>query len=345
MQNVIPTELVSNAPKKGRAFSVTPSRINNKRRYHPTELGWNGQYFEPRISLHWLDQLITSVPYLGSALQVKRNYLLRCCKLKNTKILNRTTLRKYIEDVLSFGHGYLEPEYIRGRKVLSLNHQMSMWTRNGESGEHWWIDNLYNQTPQKFTTELWQYADYDRRQDIYGLPSYVSALHSALLNQAATVFRVEFSENKGLVRFILHVTADLDEAVMDSIEEKFKSTRGFSIEDMLIHDPDGKPDGIKLIPIMGDISKDDFLNVSKVSKQSICVATRVPLQLLAETPENAGGFGNVMQAAQAFVEGEIAPLYQLIIEPIIEEFGNLVEYDPIQFSNTSSAHNPTPAVK
>lgn len=345
MQNVIPTELVSNAPKKGRAFSVTPSRINNKRRYHPTELGWNGQYFEPRISLHWLDQLITSVPYLGSALQVKRNYLLRCCKLKNTKILNRTTLRKYIEDVLSFGHGYLEPEYIRGGKVLSLNHQMSMWTRNGESGEHWWIDNLYNQTPQKFTTELWQYADYDRRQDIYGLPSYVSALHSALLNQAATVFRVEFSENKGLVRFILHVTADLDEAVMDSIEEKFKSTRGFSIEDMLIHDPEGKPDGIKLIPIMGDIAKDDFLNVSKVSKQSICVATRVPLQLLAETPENAGGFGNVMQAAQAFVEGEIAPLYQLIIEPITEEFGNLVEYDPIQFSNTAVAHNPTPAVK
>ena len=82
---------------------------------------------------------------------------------------------------------------------------------------------------------------------------------------------------------------------------------------------------------MGDIAKDDFLNVSKVSKQSICVATRVPLQLLAETPENAGGFGNVMQAAQAFVEGEIAPLYQLIIEPITDAFGNVVEYEPIQY--------------
>lgn len=342
MNNLLPPELVS--PKKGRAFSVTPSRLNN-RRYHPTELGWNGQYFEPRISLHWLDQLITSVPYLGSALQVKRNYLLRCCKLKNPKILNRTTLRKYIEDVLSFGNGYLEPLHNLRGKLSGFNHHMSMWTRNDNDGNHWWIDSTYQHAPAQFISELWQYSDYDRRQEIYGLPSYISALHSALLNQAATVFRVEFSENKGLVRFILHVTADLDEAVMDSIEEKFKSTRGFSIEDMLIHDPEGEPDGIKLIPIMGDIAKDDFLNVSKVSKQSICVATRVPLQLLAETPENAGGFGNVMQAAQAFVEGEIAPLYQLIVEPITEEFGSLVEYDPIQFSNTSTAHNPTPAVK
>lgn len=340
----LPTELVTTAPKKGRAFSVSSNRLNNKRRYHPTDLGWNGQYWEPRISPHWLDQLITSVPYLGSALQVKRNYLLRCCKLKNPAILNRNTLRKYVEDVLSFGNGYLEPEYRPGGKVLKLTHQMSMWTRKGEN-EYWWTDNLYNQPAQKFDTELWQYADYDRRQEIYGLPSYVSALHSALLNQAATVFRVEFSENKGLVRFILHITADLEEEVMDSIEEKFKSTRGFSIEDMLIHDPEGKPDGVKLIPIMGDISKDDFLNVSKVSKQSICVATRVPLQLLAETPENAGGFGNVMQAAQAFIEGEIAPLYQLIIEPITEEFGNLVEYAPLSFSTAPNAHNPTPAEK
>lgn len=339
-----PTDLVA-APKKGRAFSVTPNRLNNKRRYHPTDLGWNGQYWEPRISLNWIDQLITSVPYLGSALQVKRNYLLRCCKLKKPKTLNRITLRKYIEDVLSFGNGYLEPEYMPGGKLLNLNHQMSMWTRNGDDGEHWWTDNLYNQPPQKFDTQLWQYADYDRRQEIYGLPSYVSALHSALLNQAATIFRVEFSENKGLVRFILHITADLEESVMDSIEEKFKSTRGFSIEDMLIHDPEGKADGVKLIPIMGDISKDDFLNVSKVSKQSICVATRVPLQLLAEAPENAAGFGNVMQAAQAFVEGEIAPLHQLIIEPINDEFGDLIEYEPISFTTSPIAHNPTPALK
>ena len=343
------TTTPTTAKKQGRAFSAMPNTLNTKRRYHPTELEWNGQYWEPRLSLSWLDQLITSVPYLGSALQVKRNYLLRCCKLKNPSVLNRQTLRKYIEDVLSFGNGYLEPEYNPRGKIVHLNHRISMWIRKGVGNEYWLTDTQYQQPAQKFNTELWMYADYDRRHEIYGLPSYVSALHSALLNQAATVFRVEFSENKGLVRFILHVTADLDEAVMDSIEEKFKSTRGFSIEDMLIHDPEGKPDGIKLIPIMGDIAKDDFLNVSKVSKQSICVATRVPLQLLAETPENAGGFGNVMQAAQAFVEGEIAPLYQLIIEPITDAFGDVVEYEPIQYGNTSQwsdrAHNPTPDAK
>ena len=338
--------LTTAAPKKGRMFSVDRPGMSNRRRYHPTTIGWNGQYWEPRFSLSWLDQLITSVPYLGSALAVKRNFLVRSCKIKDTKILSRQTLYRYIEDVLSFGYGYLEPERNQRGKLLGLHHQMSMWTRRGDNeGEYWWVDNLYNEPPQRFDGELWQYNNYDRRQEIYGIPDYVSALHSALLNQAATVFRVEYSESKGLVRFILHITADLEEDVMDSIEQKFKSTRGFSIEDMLIHDPEGKPDGVKLIPIMGDISKDDFLNVNKVSKGAICVATRVPQQLLAEMPETAGGFGSAVQAAQVFVEAEIAPLYTLAIEPIIEAFGDLIEFDPITFPTSTIAHNTTPAGK
>jgi PBSX family phage portal protein len=338
--------MTSTAPKKGRMFSVDRPGMSNRRRYHPTTIGWNGQYWEPRFSLSWLDQLITSVPYLGSALSVKRNFLVSSCKLKNPKILNRQTLYRYIEDVLSFGHGFLEPETNRRGELMGLHHQMSMWTRRGEKeNDYWWVDNLFNQPAQPFGVDLWQCNNYDRRQEIYGIPDYVSALHSALLNQAATVFRVEFSENKGLVRFILHVTADLEEEVMDSIEQKFKSTRGFSIEDMLIHDPDGKPDGVKLIPIMGDISKDDFLNVNKISKDAICIATRVPQQLLAAMPENANGFGNALQAAQVFIASEISPLYTLVIDPIVEEFGDLVEFEPSPILMAQIAHNTTPAVK
>lgn len=344
------TELIATtsapAQKKGRMFSIErPGLNNNRRRYHPTEIHWNGQYWEHRFSLHWIDQLITSVPFLGSGLQVKRNYLLRSCKITRPDLLSLSTLERYIEDRLSFGIAYLEPETNRRGKLMKLHHHMTMWTREDDDGEFWWLDNRNQQPAKRMDVDMFKSFDYDRRQEIYGIPEYVAGIHAALLNQAATVFRVEFSENKGLVRFILHITADLEDDVMDEIERKFKSTRGFSIEDMLIHDPEGKPDGVKLIPILGDISKDDFLNVNKISGDSVGAALRVPHQLLARSPDVNGGFGNVLQAAQAFVESEIIPLHARVITPLNAEFGDLIEFEPISFAMPTIAHNATPTEK
>lgn len=337
---------VAKEPRKGRAFSIDrPGLNNNRRRYHPTEIRWNGQYWEHRFSLNWIDQLITSVPFLGSGLQVKRNYLLRSCKIKRPDILSLQTLERYIEDRLSYGIGYLEPEYTRYGKLIKLHHHLTMWTREDKDGGFWWIDQADDPIAQPMGVDLFKSFDYDRRQEVYGIPEYVAGIHAALLNQAATVFRVEFSENKGLVRFILHITSDLEEGVMDEIERKFKSTRGFSIEDMLIHDPEGKPDGVKLIPILGDISKDDFLNVNKISGDAVGAALRVPHQLLARSPEVNGGFGNVLLAAQVFVESEIVPLFTRVIAPINEQFGDLIEFQPISFQMPTIAHNATPPEK
>jgi PBSX family phage portal protein len=337
--------MTSAAPKKGRMFSMNSSGLQNKRRYHPTTVNFNGQYWEHRLSLNWLDQLITSVPYHGSALTLKRNVLSRTCRLKNPAVFSRQTLLRVIDDYLAFGNCFLEPEYDRRGKVIGLHHQMAMWTRRGNEGEFWALDPHQQSLAQQFNADLFHVSNYDRRQEIYGLPDYVSALHSALLNQAATVFRVEFSESKGLVRFILHVTADLEEDVMNSIEQKFKSTRGFSIEDMLIHDPEGKPDGVKLIPIMGDISKDDFLNVNKISREAVLTAHRVPPQLMGMIPENTGGFGNAAPAASIFFENEIVPLQNMLIDPINERFGDMVEFQPYPILNSQIAHNTTPAGK
>ncbi len=332
--------------KKGRMIPMRSDRLQNKRRYHPTEIGWTGQYWEHRLSLNWLDQLITSVPYHGSALALKRNVLARSCILKNPQVLSRQTLMRLIDDYLAFGNTYLEPEANGRGKLIGLHHHLAMWTRRGETeSDFWWIDHLTHEAAQPFGVEIFQISNYDRRQEVYGIPDYISALHSALLNQAATVFRVEFSENKGLVRFILHITADLEEDVMDSIEQKFKSTRGFSIEDMLIHDPEGKPDGVKLIPIMGDISKDDFLNVNKISREAVFTAHRVPPQLMGVIPENTGGFGGADVAAEIFVQNEIVPLYSALIEPIIENFGGVVEFNPYTIVTPRIAHNPTPPEK
>ena len=55
-------------------------------------------------------------------------------------------------------------------------------------------------------------------------------------------------------------------------------------------------------------AKDDFLNIKNTSRDDVLAAHRVPPQLLGIVPKNAGGFGSIGQAAQVFVQNEIAPL-------------------------------------
>lgn len=332
--------------RKGRAFTINPPGMTKRQRFHPTELHFNGHYFDHRFSLNWLDQLITAVPYHGSALALKRNVLARTCVCKQPKILNKRVLVKLIDDILSFGNAYIEPEYNLRGKLMTLNHSMSMWTRRGEADdEFWWLDHRLGEVSRQIDGELLHLMNYDRRQEIYGIPDYTTALHSAILNQSATLFRSEYVDNKVQLRFILHITADLEEEVMDTIEEKIKGARGLTIEDLLIHNPEGDPNGVKLIPVSGDITKDDFLNVNKVSREAVLIAHRTPAQLMGVIPENTGGFGNAGTAAHIFVQNEIIPLQEMILDQINEAFGDLIEFVDYPAFPSEIAHNPTPAGK
>ena len=96
---------------------------------------------------------------------------------------------------------------------------------------------------------------------------------------------------------------------------------------MFIHIPDGKKDGLQVIPLSDAVAKDDFLNIKNASRDDVLAAHRVPPQLMGIIPNNVGGFGDVEKAAQVFYVNEIMPL-----QARLQEINDWLGVDVITFT-------------
>lgn len=72
--------------------------------------------------------------------------------------------------------------------------------------------------------------------------------------------------------------------------------------------PNGKKDGIQIIPVSDVTAKDEFFNIKGVTRDDQLAAHRVPPQLLGIMPNNTGGFGAIEPAARVFTRNELVPL-------------------------------------
>ncbi|MQJ16792.1 Presumed portal vertex protein, partial [Escherichia coli] len=78
--------------------------------------------------------------------------------------------------------------------------------------------------------------------------------------------------------------------------------------------PNGKKDGLQIIPLSEVAAKDEFLNIKNVSRDDMMAAHRVPPQMMGIMPNNVGGFGDVEKAAKVFVKNELEILQKRITE-------------------------------
>lgn len=62
---------------------------------------------------------------------------------------------------------------------------------------------------------------------------------------------------------------------------------------LFMYSPNGKKDGIQIIPLSGDVAKDEFLKIKNVSRDDMMAAHCVPPQMMGIIPNNTGGFGYV----------------------------------------------------
>ena len=93
------------------------------------------------------------------------------------------------------------------------------------------------------------------------------------------------------------------------------SSKGLgNFKNLFLYAPNGKPDGIKIVPLSEVATKDDFFNIKNVSRDDLLSAHRVPPQMMGIIPNNTGGFGDVTKAAQVFVRNELIPLQERIKE-------------------------------
>lgn len=96
---------------------------------------------------------------------------------------------------------------------------------------------------------------------------------------------------------------------VDRMRQAMRDTKGLSnFRNLFMYAPNGKPDGIKILPLSEVATKDDFFNIKKASRDDLLSAHRVPPQMMGIIPDNTGGFGYVEKASKFFIRNQVVAL-------------------------------------
>lgn len=285
----------------------------------------NHRWYEPPISLDGLARAYRASPHHSSAIILKRNML--AASLEPTPVLTRKAFSGLVQDYLVMGNAYVQEIRNRLGHVMRLDHCLAKYTRRGVNpGSFWWVPG-YQQEEEFAGGRVHQLMAPDINQEIYGLPEYLSALQSALLNENATLFRRRYFENGSHAGYILYATGEFADGDVDAMRDALKRSKGpGNFRNLFVHSPNGKENGIKLLPIAQVGANDEFLGIKNTTRDDVLAAHRVPPQLLGIVPANAGGFGDVTKATDAFFELEIEPLQSVFLE-----LNDLLGFEAVRF--------------
>jgi PBSX family phage portal protein len=269
----------------------------------------NGRWYEPPVNLDGLSKAFRAGTHHSSAIFFKRNVLLSC--FKPNPLLDKATFSAFALDFLTFGNAYLERRRSLTGRSVKLAHSLAKYTRRGaEDMDQYYFVRGWRQEHEFAPGEVFHLLEPDINQEIYGLPEYLSALQSAWLNESATLFRRKYYNNGSHAGFILYVSdAAQQQDDVDNLRQALRDAKGpGNFRNLFFYSPNGKKDGVQVIPVSEVAAKDDFFNIKNVSRDDVLAAHRVPPQLIGIVPGNTGGFGAVLPAAQVFARNEISPL-------------------------------------
>ncbi|MBR7777357.1 phage portal protein [Undibacterium rugosum] len=269
----------------------------------------NGRYYEPPISFDGLARSFRASVHHSSAIYAKRNLL--ASTFVPHQLLSREYFSRFALDFLVFGNSYLERKKNRIGGTLGLSPALAKYMRRSTADLSAYLYvHGWKQEHEFEPGSIFHLIEADINQEIYGLPEYLSALHSAWLNEAATLFRRKYYQNGSHAGFILYMTdAAQNQTDVDKMREALKQSKGpGNFRNVFMYAPNGKKDGIQLIPVSEVAAKDEFFNIKGVTRDDMLAAHRVPPQLLGLVPNNTGGFGAVEPAARVFVQNELEPL-------------------------------------
>ncbi|WP_394853039.1 phage portal protein [Serratia marcescens] len=245
---------------------------------------------------------------------VKRNIL--ASTFIPHRLLSQREFSRYALDYLVFGNAYLEERQNRLGAPLQPKSSPAKYTQRGvDRGAYWFVQD-WKEAHRFKTGSVFHLIEPDINQELYGLPEYLSALNSAWLNETATLFRCKYYQNGAHAEYILYMTdAAQSTSEVDRMRQAMRDTKRLeNFRNLFMYAPNGKPDGIKILPLSEVATKDDFFNIKNATRDDLLSAHRVPPQMLGIIPNNTGGFGDVKKAAQVFVRNELTPLQERKIE-------------------------------
>lgn len=267
----------------------------------------NGRWFEPPVPLDGLAKSSKSSVYLQSGLIFKRNALART--FIPHRLLSRQSFEQIVMDWGWSGNLYLEKRDNMLRQAMGLKPCLAKYIRRGVDLDTYYQVKGWQDEHEFKSGSVCHLRVADINQEIYGLPEWLPALQSALLNESATLFRRKYYQNGSHAGFIMYMTdAAQNEDFVNDLRTAMKNSKGpGNFRNLFMYAPGGKKDGLQLIPISEVAAKDDFGAIKNISRDDQLAMLRIPPQLMGVVPQNAGGFGSIRDAAQVWAVNELEP--------------------------------------
>ncbi|MFM0097517.1 phage portal protein [Paraburkholderia nemoris] len=296
-----------------------------------------GEWFEPPVSFAGLAKSFRAGVHHSSAIYFKRNVL--SSTFIPHKLLTREEFDKWALDFLVFGNGPIERQKNRLGGTLALKRAPAKYMRRATDLQRFFQVNGIQERHEFEPGVIFNLMEPDINQEVYGLPEYLGALHAAWLNESATLFRRRYYENGSHAGFILYMTdAAQKQEDVDALREALKNSKGpGNFRNLFMYAPNGKKEGIQLIPVSEVTAKDEFFNIKNVTRDDLLAAHRVPPQLIGVVPSNTGGFGAADTAAEVFGANEIEPLQRRFTQ-LNEWIGDeVVRFNPYNIKRAAAA--------
>ncbi|MCJ2164645.1 MULTISPECIES: phage portal protein [unclassified Pseudodesulfovibrio] len=287
----------------------------------------NGRYYETPVPLTGLARLLRANAYHGPALGFKTMQVMR--GFKASSALSRKAMKAMTKDYLVFENGYFQKVRNFLGEVVELKHLPAINMRRMKEPDTYCMLQIYGELVPFKQGEVLHLKSYDVTQTIYGLPEYLGAIQSMLLNEDATLFRRKYYRNGAHMGYVFYSSGDLDKADQETLKEKIKGTKGLgNFRSMFVHIPNGQKDSIQILPV-GDFStKDELKKIKDLSRDDIIAAHRMPPALACLIPQNQTGFGDIVKIDAVYQKNEIHPIQDELAEEINEV---LLQRDQISF--------------
>lgn len=297
------------------------------------------KWYEPPISLDGLARSYRSSVHHASPLLLKRNLLVRA--FMPNKYLSKADFSRYALEYMIFGNSYAQPVLNRLGDLLRLDVPLAKYMRRGQLLDQYYFVTGYKTEVELARGSVFHLMEPDINQEVYGLPEYIPALNSAWLNEDATLFRRKYYRNGSHAGFILYMTdAAQSQDDVDTLRKAIKEAKGpGNFRNLFMYAPNGKKDGIQLIPVSEVAAKDEFFNIKNVTRDDQLAMHRTPPQLVGVVPSNSGGFGDIEKAFSVFTVAEIEPLMERL-----QEVNDWLGIPVIQFNKPSIGLQTEPSM-
>ena len=166
----------------------------------------NGRYYATPVPWSGLARLLRANAYHGPILEFKTNMAMR--GFRASAALSRRDMHAVATDYMVFANAYLLLSRNWLGEVAGMRHLPAINMRRMKEPDRYGLLLPSGQFHEFGPGEVLHLKNYDVSQTIYGLPGYLGAIQSMLLNEDATLFRRRYYKNGAHVGYIFYSSSN-----------------------------------------------------------------------------------------------------------------------------------------